>query len=449
MKHVGPYLFERGETRRFHYRRLVPAALRKRVKARVWSRTWPLGTSKLTAETQAAILRAEHDAVILSLRTTGQGLSADDVAAREAEARRLLSEPQLKRAAMLTAYAEQGLLSADDPRDAVLLNALENGGRYRQPSLKLTKAYERDKERYGHTRQKEEPVKSAVDSLVAVAGDKAMADVSTDDVHQWLAACRAKKHKDSTIRRRVNSLRAFFTRYAKDDKLKDFENPFSGLEVGGEGSSDDKHPLTVSDYAAIDSYVAVEADMDTRNVYALMKGTGAEASEIGGLVVADVELGGAIPFVWIRKNELRNLKRPKKTKDAKARTRRIPLVGDALKAARDAVARAKGHPRGQLFLDFQPEDAPKSRGADVISRKLGEAFDAAGVTDSKKSPLSLRHAWKQALEDTGCPELLKRRLMGHAGRGEVHDNYGAADKAPLARAYAAIQAALPHLGRVA
>ena len=66
---------------------------------------------------------------------------------------------------------------------------------------------------------------------------------------------------------------------------------------------------------------------DIRRMYLMLKLTGARPLEIGGLDASDVLLDHKVPHIWIRSNAHRRVK-------TKGSERRIPLVGDALDAAK-------------------------------------------------------------------------------------------------------------------
>ena len=98
-------------------------------------------------------------------------------------------------------------------------------------------------------------------------------------------------------------------------------NPFERHKIkGGDGGADDRLPFNKAMLAKIDRYLASNRPgHETVNILRLMKGTGAGPAEIGGLVLADVSLDGAIPYVWIRDNALRGIK-------TSVRDRQVPLV---------------------------------------------------------------------------------------------------------------------------
>lgn len=69
-------------------------------------------------------------------------------------------------------------------------------------------------------------------------------------------------------------------------------------------------------------------------IWRLLEGTGCRGAEIVGLRVEDVHVDAPNPHIWVRWHEVRRLK-------TKVSIRAVPLVGDALVAAKDALWLAK------------------------------------------------------------------------------------------------------------
>ena len=210
------------------------------------------------------------------------------------------------------------------------------------------------------------------------------------------------------------------------------------------GRSSDRLPFNRAHLAKIDAYLAnsQRTTHETKAITRLLKGTGCGPGEIGGLVLADVSLDGEVPFVWIRPNALRGVK-------ASPRVRRVPLIGEALDAARDAYTRAQTRADGKssddaaLFESF----GEGIKAADAISAKLSKMIRAAGVPKSRRlTSYSFRHTIKEALRSAGVADHVQRRIMGHSGHG-VADRYGS-NELRLEEARDNMEKALEHLGDV-
>jgi len=417
------------------YYRRVPADVREAIGRKAWTHSFGSRLSLPAIEHEARRLAAHHDNLIKRARA-GEVIDKDLIAKAEGDASDWLKEPTAKLYEFMAYIAEQG--GADGK---AFLNAIENAGTY-QPTNAMTvsEAYSRDLEQHGGERR-EEPIKSAVDGFIAAAGDKPVTQIARGDVVAWLSAMEAKGFAPGTIQRRLGSMRALLNRAFLDCEI-DAKNPFEKHKVkSGGGTADDGLPFNGAMLAKIDSYLTANQRLghETRNIIRMMKGTGAGPAEIGGLVLSDVSLDSEIPYIWVRANAVRGLK----TGDV--RDRRIPLIGEALEAAKDAKARAKNADPDttQLFETF----GKGGRGADWISSKVNKAIRAAGVPNSRRlTGYSYRHTMKEALRSGGIADHVQRRLLGHAGQG-VADRYGSRH-ARLAEARDAIAAAMNYLGDV-
>lgn len=433
-----PYVEPHGNARR--YRRIVPPDVAGKVGRRVWIKTFKARTPLAQIEREARRLALEHDSAIALAR--GQELPPEKIAEIEKDARAILSGDQV-RLFEIRAFLANEAIGGLHPEVAAMVNALDHSGRYVPEDLKLTKVYERDREKYGEGRD-ERHFKQAVDTFVATIGDKDVRAVTRGDASDWIGGMRRDGLQPATIRRRVGPLRALVNR-----AFLDFDhagrNPFQQhrIEDGG-GKADDRLPFNRDMLALIDSYLATNRRVghETRDVLRIMRSTGAGPAEVAGLALADVSLDAKVPHVWIRPNAVRGLK-------TKVRDRRLPLVGEALEVARDAVKRAKARSRGA-----EPEAVPlftgfgaSGRGADSISAKLNKAIRAAGVPRSPRLvAYSYRHTIKEALRSAGVADHVQRRVLGHAGHG-VADRYGS-PQGRLAEARDALVAAMAHLGDV-
>lgn len=430
-----PYVEPHGKA--FRYRRIVPADVRGQVGKTRWTKTFPARTPLALIEQRARRLASEHDKLIGRARN-GEALSPEIVAEAEAQAREWLKRDRSE------AFETLAYLAADPtPSDRAFLNAFEHGGRYIPDGLKLTAAHERDRRLYGGDRD-EKAFEYAVSSFVAIIEDKDVSKITRGDVAEWLATMEQQGLSPGTIKRRLGALRAITNRCYLDFDYNG-RNPFEKHTVkGGNGNVDDRLPFNRKMLEKIDSYLASNRRLghETKNIIRLMRGTGGGPAEIGGLTLADVSLDGEIPFIWVRPNALRGLK-------TSVRDRRIPLVGDALDAAKDAYQRASVRSKGT-----NPDNVPlfksfgiNGRGADSISAKLNKAIRAAGVPNSPRLvAYSFRHCMKEALRSGGVADHVQRRLLGHAGQG-VADRYGS-PHARLAEAHDAMTAAMNHLGDV-
>jgi integrase len=414
------------------YRRVVPADCRKAIGKKRWYKTFPASVSLAMIERAVQILSLRHDAEIAKAR--GQDV--------EWAARDILADTPANRYWTLDAM-HQGDMSA---RNKAIIATVEGGGKLPQESLTLSAAMAQDAARYGE-RRSEKPFTAAVDSFIATVGNKDILAITRNDVIEWITTKREDGWGGATIKRRLASLASMVGRTYLDSEI-DRQNPFARHKVNGSnGSSKKRLPFNRAMLDRIDRYLSSDSRLgdDTRAILRIMKHTGTGPSEAGGLVLADVVLDGPVPFLWVRENSLRS---PKVRGEDSARTRRLPLLGEALAAAQDAVARAKGRAGNKspdhvaLFPSFEAE-----RGADQLSAKLNTAIRAAGIPRSPRlTAYSFRHTVKEAVRSAGVADHIQRRLLGHSGHG-VADHYGATDS-KLAELKTALESALKFLGDI-
>lgn len=428
-----PYLMKRGDSLR--YRRIVPEDVRDALGGKVvWSKTYKPSVGRQAVVADADRLARHHDDLVARARS-GEVLDAKVIAESEKAARAMTETERLDFLAFVaTAFEQPG-----DAKQAAFVNAVRNGGRYVPGTLTIKTAHENDLKSHGDGRD-ERPFDYAVHSFVKIAGSKDVREITRADAIAWRDAQREEGLAESTIARRANSLAALLTRtYLDLDIAK--PNPFSKLGVSGKGDASDKLPFTKAHLKLIDTHIRESrAEADTKNLLRLLKFTGTGPAEMGGVVLEDFVLDHDIPHVRIRANELRGLKAKKGKQHIRARN--LPLIGEALEAARDAVQRAKGNPRGQVFMAFN-----QKRGADIISATLNKAIRAAGVPLSKRlTAYSFRHGLIEAMKQVGIGPDLRRLIAGHSAK-DHHDRYGS-PSAPLSDMRDALLKAVPLLGNV-
>lgn len=426
------YLVKRGDV--YRYRRTIPAELRGAFNRREWVHSFRPGLPEDAIHRQVNLMAEKHDRLLDAARR-GTVIDQDVIDKAEAEAKELLAVPEDRR--RMEAWLEQE--AGDDPTTnletphlRVLHNALQHQGTY-LPDIRLATAYERDKKLAEGSGRSEKPIAAAVKEWLAVMGNSDLAEITYADCEQFISALAKRGLKASTVRRRLDAIGALWKRAARMAGIH-APSPFREHTIrGAKGQADDRLPFTKAHLAAIRHYLATSPRVkpETRCLITIMMLTGAGISEAGGLAVNDVVLDVDIPFIWIRSNAIRGLK-------TKARTRRIPLVAEALPAAREAVERARKAGRVELF-------GPLNRHS--LSARLVKAIRRAGIPESPRlTPYSFRHGITEALRVAEAPAYIERRLLGHA-TPDVHSGYGA-PMAVLKRKLDAVTAAMEHLGEV-
>ncbi len=231
--------------------------------------------------------------------------------------------------------------------------------------------------------------------------------------------------RPATVKRYMNDIRALVSFGITEYGLRDASNPFIRLPVKTEISvQEERSPIPEATLRAIRSQLASHAGPTLVRIWRMLEGTGCRLGEVSGLLVADVVLDGALPYLNLVHHPHRRLK-------TAGSVRRVPLIGEALEAAQEAVDAAEGD---TLFARYG-----RVRGADGASAAIMRHVRA--ITDDPKIVVhSLRHNMEDRLTRAGVSEFDRNLVLGHA-RGGMSERYGGPD-ARLEVAERALRAAL-------
>lgn len=411
----------------FRYRRVVPPQDQPAIGRKNWIHTWKRGTPIETVRLGAAAWTRKYDRLLAEAR--GEVVSDAGVKSIENYASEIITMGDAKRYELLALLGKLEAVDIVTPRGEALKSALINDGKYIPNTMVLTAALAQDEERYGDRRQSKSYA-TAVKSFVDCQGDLDIASITRNHVAAYIAARKQEGKKPGTINKRLSNLRALLNRTFLD---LDHEgrNPFHKQAVKDDVAAVDKRPpMDANHISKLDAYLAGSnsVDRDAKNILNIIRNTGAGPAEIAGLKVADVYLDSPIPFVHLQFNDVRRLKN-------KDRVRKVPLVGLALDAAKDAMSAATGP---NLFNSI----TTSTRTIDVMGNKLNKTIRDAGIED--RTTYGLRHSIVDAMRFSGAPEYLQRRLIGHAATSTKDKTYGGQEN--RSAMHAAITKALDHLG---
>ncbi len=224
----------------------------------------------------------------------------------------------------------------------------------------------------------------------------------------------------ASVARDMNGLNAIINFTAKEMPLPaTFQNPFSGLSVarvrGRSADSENRDPLPETILKAARERIVGHAKRDLALIWRLLEGTGCRLSEVSGLRVEDVDVTGDLPSIRVTWHENRRLK-------TDASSRYVPLVGDALEAAKEALKLPRNG--SLLFPDYG-----HVRGGDAASASLMKHVRAV-TKDPKHVVHSLRHNMKDRLMLAEVGSLDQNLILGHA-LGGVGDRVYGGDAAKL------------------
>lgn len=322
------------------------------------------------------------------------------------------------------------------PNERYVFDILMKGQMEPLPVPRLSQAYQEDVERLTRPRD-EKPFAYAVRDFTGFVGDLPIDRITRRDVELWVQHCIEEKgQKASTVRRRVNSLKALHNRILHRYELEN-KQPFSRLEAlrDDRDPAEQRLPFHTDHLACIDLLLsgAVETTPEVRLILGFLKHTGARLGEITGLERTDLFLEDPIPFLVIRKNATR----PTLKTRGSARTLPIPecLLEDL-----------RGHLRGTQGPEVFPSHSGSKR-TNTLSQKLAKLIRKAGVPKSARLTChSFRHTLKEALCAASIGPRTQDRILGHSS-GSVADRYGSPQD-ELGKLKMAMEEAYKRLGEV-
>ena len=209
-------------------------------------------------------------------------------------------------------------------------------------------------------------------------------------------------------------------------------NPFKAMDLTRKGAAPETEG-TKRESLPADVIKAMRARLKENSkepalglIWRLLEGTGCRVAEVVGLRVEDVDVDHRYPHLRIRWHERRRVK-------TKVSIRDMPLVGDALGAAKEALEAAEGE--AMLFPQYDREGGP-----DAASQALMKHLRT--ITKDKRHVLhSLRHNMKDWFLPAKVPERDEHRILGHS-QGGIGDSVYGGTEARLRATYESMQRAL-------
>lgn len=228
-------------------------------------------------------------------------------------------------------------------------------------------------------------------------------------VRDWLL--NDKKMKPATVRRELNTAKGIFSLY-RDRLLRSLDNPFSRMELPASAVSDkdSRDPLSPEQIAAIRKLVIAQNNRELGLIWRLLEITGCRLAEVTGLRKVDVVVDGDQPH-------LRIVGHPKRSIKTNSSIRDVPLVGDGLAAAKEALALADDGEA--LFLRY----SNGGRGANGASALLMQRVRQV-TKDAKLSVHSLRHSFADRCDLAGVSPMDKSAMLGHLSGNASERHYG-------------------------
>lgn len=257
-----------------------------------------------------------------------------------------------------------------------------------------------------------------VDRLAAafkstVGADPEIVAVDREDARKFRDYLLSKgTMKPTSVKRELNVMKAIFNHAIVENGLSNHANPFNRLPIPGLEmvvEVDDRDPLPPEVLKKVRERVCTNAKTELQLIWRLLEGTGCRIGEITGLRREDVEAKGETPNITVTWHEGRRLKN-------KSSRRQVPLVGDALDAAREAVRLAGKRP--MLFIDYGGSNGPTNASSSLMRHVRMETDNPRHVVHS------LRHNMSDWILASGASDTVKNLILGHSIKGVGERTYG-------------------------
>ena len=239
-----------------------------------------------------------------------------------------------------------------------------------------------------------------------VIGNKDLSEYSSTDGATFRDALLGRGLTVSSVKRIFSSVRSIVNLMIKEHGLI-ATNPFSGTYMPEETSTKKRTPFPQDSIYRIQT-LCRQHDDDLRWLIALISDTGMRLGEACGLKVTDITTNTEIPCVHIRPNESRRLK-------TKSSERTIPLTGEALWAAKQAVKSSK---TAYLFPRYTKQGKANANSASAALNKWLKDHAPAGCVIH-----SFRHSMRDRLRAVECAKDIVDQIGGWS-TSTIGESYG-------------------------
>ena len=244
--------------------------------------------------------------------------------------------------------------------------------------------------------------------LICLSGNKPLSDYTRQDALQFRDWLVARGLTGSSVTRNFSYLKAVIN-FALSEYALDVRNPFIGVYHDRSAGVLVRKPIPMEAIRNVQSEChAIDDDM--RWLIALISDTGMRLAEVAGLLKQDfIGLDTDLPYVCVTKHPWRNLK-------TTSSERKIPLVGEALWAARRIIEADTAS--NFAFPRYNRGSATAANSASAALNKWLKQYVPDGCTMH-----SFRHSMRDRLRAVQCPSDVTDQIGGWTTDG-VGQGYG-------------------------
>ena len=244
--------------------------------------------------------------------------------------------------------------------------------------------------------------------LIGLCGNKQLSDYTRQDALQFRDWLVARGLTGSSITRNFSYLKAVIN-FALSEYALDVRNPFIGVYHDRSAGVLVRKPIPMEAIRNVQSECRA-VDDDMRWLIALISDTGMRLAEGVGLLKQDfIGLDTDLPYVCVTKHPWRNLK-------TASSERKIPLVGEALWAARRIIEADTAS--NFAFPRYNMGSATAANSASAALNKWLKQYVPVGCTMH-----SFRHSMRDRLRAVQCPADITDQIGGWTTDG-VGQGYG-------------------------
>jgi len=239
-------------------------------------------------------------------------------------------------------------------------------------------------------------VTRAFKRVYASFGDLPIGDCRRKDVGALIKSLLDAGLKTATLSRELGVVRTAIGELLVEHELTlSVSNPFTDLKIPKLRQDAKKRPAYTPEQQVIVRAFVSSKDSVTTNAIGLLLDTGARLSEVIGLRCEDVILDALIPHILIVEHEKRSLK-------TSHSTRKVPLVGYSLVAAKQALAASSGD---YLFPCYMKKERIANGTASNTLSQVLKKLECPTVQ-------SLRHTMRTRLRNADVPVPLVEEILG-------------------------------------
>ena len=242
--------------------------------------------------------------------------------------------------------------------------------------------------------------------VIQCLGDAQIHTLRRSDAGKFRDFLVKRNLSTESIRRVLATVRASIN-FANSEYGLNYQNAFSNTFVPVVGERRKRLPIPTDEILKIQLNCIAKND-SRRWLLAIISDSGMRLGEATGLIISDIHLNEPIPFVDLVPHRWRPLK-------TLSSTRKIPLVGASLWAAKQAVKSAKGE---FLFPDYA-----SYRGCNANSASAALLKWMKPLISTDAGIHSLRHSIRDRLRSVECPSDIQDAIGGWQTTGIGH-GYG-------------------------